>query len=59
MRYRDRDSVRGYIAIPQGLDLKKLREKTESRYDDEIAELIAVLKAADEAGQGVYIFFDE
>jgi hypothetical protein len=57
--YRDRDSVREYIAILQGLDLEKLREKTESRYDDQIADLIAALKGADEAGRGVYIFFKE
>jgi len=52
--------VREQIGVMEGLDRAALAARNRGhRYDSEIAALLAVLRAADADGRGVYVFFNE
>jgi hypothetical protein len=58
-RYWDREGARKYIAAFEGLDFAELRKRTDSDYEEEVAGVVEVLKAADAAGGGVYLIVTE
>jgi hypothetical protein len=58
--YWDVGSVRNAIDVLSRLDLDVVAERNNGRmYEDEIAEIIAVLEAAHQVGRGVYVFYNE
>ena len=51
--------VKRFVRLFSTLDIEKLRSRTDSDYRVEVDALCGVLRAADDSGQGVFVFFNE
>lgn len=58
--YWDADNVKRYIDIFTRQDFDQVAARNNgNRYEDEIAELLRVLRGASETSRGVYVFYEE